>query len=59
MISPFDPPVKERKEGKQVKMNIYVGVIVTDKVRDMEDNKRWIRSWMMIKGVVGFQGYGR
>ena len=44
MISPFDPPVKERKEGKQVKMNIYVGVIVTDKVRDMEDNKRWIRS---------------
>ena len=50
--------VKERKDTNQGNTKIWVGSIVTSKVREMEDNTMEVRIIIMSKGVVGCVQYG-
>ena len=44
--------MKEMKEVEWSKMNIGMGSVVTEKVRDIEENNREGRSRNMMKGLV-------
>ena len=54
IISTVDPLKKERNESKWANVKIYVGLIVTANVGEIEDNKREVISRNM-----GGPGYSR
>ena len=53
MSSPAGTHINESKEENQVKMNITIGLVVTAKVREMEEKKREGRRIRMRKEMVG------
>ena len=40
MVSPVNPLIKDRKQEKWVNMKIFMGLVETEKVGDMDDKTR-------------------